>query len=626
MLGRAGGGAASTLPVLSLDGVWPRDGQGSADGTGQTALGSVGPTADPLHGGQMARPTPMDIAGAPETRGGRGPRRGSLPWPRAAAMPEGARPASAPPSAGRQGRARAAGTWPDAMLLAVVAAALLIAALSLRVTVDDAFWQVAYGRLMLAHGRLPRRDPFSWTMARRPVLLTEWLFDLAMAAAGAAGPVGAFSLAAVGPLGLGLFALSLFTRLSRHRLRAGCLTLCLLLLVTPFETLLPQVASFVFLAAVWWLLERARVAGPRALLALPPLFALWANVHGTFYAGLALVALDAALAARRPAGEGAGWRRLGMGIGARWLRRADPRAAGGSGAGAGHRNASHRAWGRLHARYRRRTARWLPAALAASAAATLLNPYGWRLYPAEIALATSPFHLRHIAEFASPNFHAPYLEWLVLPAILGTLALTLATRRRLPARAALAALVLLGGALVAVRVMPYALFALGALCASALRGRRRPPGPAPAPLAALTLAAALVGVVRLTPATWPTSTGYPAGAAAYVLAHRAALRGHPFNTYAWGSYLLWRWRGHPGVYVDSRGDFYDQGPVLGRYLRVVELRVNPGPYLRGQGVGWALLPRATPLAGVLAREGWRAAYSGRDAVVLVAPRGGALPD
>ena len=78
--------------------------------------------------------------------------------------------------------------------------------------------------------------------------------------------------------------------------------------------------------------------------------------------------------------------------------------------------------------------------------------------------------------------------------------------------------------------------------------------------------------------------------------------------------------------VEGRGDFYDQGPVLGRYLRVVELRVNPGPYLRGQGVGWALLPRAMPLAGVLAREGWRAAYSGRDAVVLVAPRGVALPD
>lgn len=517
---------------------------------------------------------------------------------------------------------------PDLPLLVVAAAAVVIALIALRAPPDDAFWQAAYGGWMLAHRALPRADVWSWTMAGRPVMATEWLFELAAGSASAVGPWASLPLALAGPLGLGLCALGLYGRLARSRPVAGLLALALLLLAAPFEAVLPQAASFALFAAVWWTLERARVAGPRPLAALPALFALWANLHGTYFAGIALVALDTALA---------------------WLTALRRR----------------RSWplGRLRTRCRRDTRRALPGVLGASAVATLLNPYGWRLYAHDLALATSPFHLQYIAEFASPNFHDAYLQRLLLPAILGALGLAVASPRRPPAREVVTALALIAGALVAVRVMPYALVALGALAASVARGRRAPTplaegagsvgdtasGPGAGDravgraagdvaadvgtdrpyraaqrwaLAAVPVAVVAFALLRWPPPAWPPATGYPARAASYVAAQAARLGPRGFNTYEWGGYLLWRWRGAPRVYVDSRGDFYDTGTVLAGYVAVLDLRVDPGAALRRQGVTWALLPRGLPLAAALRREGWRVAYADRLAVVLTAAGGG----
>jgi tetratricopeptide (TPR) repeat protein len=70
-------------------------------------------------------------------------------------------------------------------------------------------------------------------------------------------------------------------------------------------TLRPEAASFFLLGLLLLILSR-RAEAPRALLLLPPLFALWANVHALFAAGLGALVLvlsgdacDVALARRR---------------------------------------------------------------------------------------------------------------------------------------------------------------------------------------------------------------------------------------------------------------------------------------------------------------------------------------
>jgi len=468
--------------------------------------------------------------------------------------------------------------WPDLALAVVAAAGAALALRALRSPTDDAFWQIAYGRAILAHHALPAVDTYSWTAAGHAVVVTEWAFDTLLAAAVAAGPWAAYLLAAICILALGWSTLTLCTHLSRRRGTAGLLALGVLLCVAPFETLLPQLASFGLLALVWAVLESARSARrPRALWLLPPLFALWANVHGTFYLGLALVALDALLA-HAPTLPG-----------------------------------------RLVARYRRPSRRALPWVLLASAAATLANPYGWRLYGPELALAGSPFHLERIAEFQSPNFHMPLLHWVILPALLLALGVALGTTCRLPAREVVAALGLLAGSLVMVRLLPYALVGLAALAAGALRGNRQ--ALPPARWWQLGVVGVIVGgaVVAIPPPAWPPTGGAPVAAAAYVRQH---LVGRGFNTYEWGGYLLWVWRGDPAVYVDSRGDMYDTTWVIPAYTALIDVTVDPSRQLRQEGVTWALLPKEARLATVLRIEGWTSAFSGGPAVVLLAPAAG----
>ena len=467
---------------------------------------------------------------------------------------------------------------PDLAAAAVAAASAALATATVRSVTDDAFWQLAYGRQLVHTGTLPAVDTYSWTAAGHPLVVTEWAFDALMYLASAAGPWAAWSLAATTIAVLGLCALALYWRLCGNRATAGLLALGLLVLCLPFLQLLPQLASFALFAAVWLVLEIGRTRWrPRILWLLPLLLMLWANMHGTFYFGLALLGLDAVLALLGP--------RLPRALRARYTPQA------------------------------RRTLLWL---VPVCAAVTLLTPYGPRLYPPEVALAFSSFHFRYIAEFQSPDFHQPFLHYAVLPALLLALGLPLLRRRRLPARDCLVGLALLGGSLIMVRVLPYALVALGAVCAASLRTRRRPVRPALWWQWGVVAAALAALLLHEPPPAWPPTAGEPVAAARYVAGH---LGGRGFNTYSWGSYLLWAWRGHPSVFIDSRGDLYMETWVAQTYVEVRQLQVDPGKTLRALGVRWALLPLQSPLARVLRLQGWSAVYTGGPAVVLVPPAG-----
>ncbi len=466
---------------------------------------------------------------------------------------------------------------PDLGTVAVVVGAAAAALAAVRLPNDDIWWQVAYGRWILAHHGLPRTDIWSWTAAGHPVVVTEWAFDALMAAAaGTGGGAAAWLLALVCYVGAALAALGVLHGLGRNRPLAALLVLVWLVSFLPLGALLPQLASYGLLAAVWWVLEAARLRGPRRLLLLPPLFVVWANVHGSFFLGWILVALESALA---------------------W----GPALPG-----------------RLSTRFRPATRRWLPLALLGSVAAALCNPYGPHLIAYEWRLTTDPIHNAHIAEFQSPNFHDPFLHWMVLPAILlGLAAVATTGRRRLPAREVLAALGLLGGALVMSRMLPYALLGLAAVAAAAARGRRVPVRSAPWWQLAVMLAALAGAVALRPPGIWPVRTGEPVAAVAYVDSHGLGARG--FNTYEWGGYLLYGWDGRRQVYIDSRGDLYAQTPVLQRYVDMVDLKSDPGTVLRGENVAWALLPSGSSLAVVLSAEGWRPAYADPTATVLLPP-------
>ncbi len=120
---------------------------------------------------------------------------------------------------------------------------------------------------------------------------------------------------------LGLLVLGLMVRnAAREGVSFLVLSVAILLAtcaIGPGWSIRPQVFTYTFFALLLVILGRAFRPGARpdarALWLAPPLFALWANTHGGFPAGLAVLALYLgcrALAALWSAGRG-GWREVG---------------------------------------------------------------------------------------------------------------------------------------------------------------------------------------------------------------------------------------------------------------------------------------------------------------------------
>src|SRR4051812_11294442 len=170
----------------------------------------------------------------------------------------------------------------------------------------DTMWQITIGRWILEHRAVPRTDVYSFTMLGQPWISTQWLaqvaFAEAFALAGWTGPVvlASASIAAT---------FALLTRFLASRLSQSATLVFVaaaLALTTPHLLARPHVLALPMMMAWAAGLVRAADQGTAPTLRLLPLMALWANLHGGFVLGIALVlplALDAALnaeASQRP--------------------------------------------------------------------------------------------------------------------------------------------------------------------------------------------------------------------------------------------------------------------------------------------------------------------------------------
>jgi len=204
--------------------------------------------------------------------------------------------ASDPSNAARAG-ARRSEAAPFLLGLAVFA----LAAFSPAVLNDGDTWShVATGQWILQHGAIPRVDPFSYSFAGAPWTAHEWLsevlFALAFRGAGwggvalltaAAAALATFVMAREAARSLAGIPLLVVTALAASLIAPG-------LLARPHILALPALAMWS--AGLLAARRRSRAPAP----ALAALMALWANLHGGFAFGLALIApfaLEAALEA-----------------------------------------------------------------------------------------------------------------------------------------------------------------------------------------------------------------------------------------------------------------------------------------------------------------------------------------
>jgi hypothetical protein len=456
-------------------------------------------------------------------------------------------------------------------LAAIAIFLFTLAAFAPQVLGDGDTWShVATGEWIIAHGAVPRADPFSHSMPGAPWIAHEWLSEVILAFAFRLGGWSGVALltgaaAAAAALVVGLTA--------ARELRGAPLVAVVaigLSLVTENLLARPHVLALPIAAAWSAALIVARDRGRAPPLGLAALMTAWANLHGGFIFGLLLIgpfALEAATAA--PAG-------------ARF------EAARG----------------------------WATFALAALAAA-LINPYGGEALMLPFRLMAVE-NLSRIGEWRPQDFgHVGTME-LALLALLG-LALTRPFRMP-PIRAALL-VALVAMALeharhqVLLGILAPMLLA-GPIAAALGAGRVGEERRRVARIAfAATLAAALViGAMRLIAPIEPAD-----GATAPISALSAVppdLRRRPvLNDYAFGGYLIFE---HVRPFIDARVELYGD-PMLSLYAKLERGdREALETTLERYAIRWTIFPPLSPIVAALDRApGWRRLHSDATAVVQV---------
>jgi hypothetical protein len=452
----------------------------------------------------------------------------------------------------------------------------------------DTGWHIRAGEWILRHGRVPHHDLFSFTLPGKPWFAWEWLSELLMAWLHRSG-MAAVVLAATIVLSL---TFALLYRLLRARSGNVLIAIGLTGVAVAGSSIhwlaRPHLLTLLFTVIFLGILESRE---SRLLWLLPPLTALWTNLHAGFAFGILLIA--------------------GYAMGQR---------------------ASACAWTAV-----------------ASLAASLANPYGWHLH-AHIAryLAADSWQFDHINEFLSPNFHSRLaLCFELMLALAAAAAFWHLTRRRI--HYVLLALGPAHMALVSARNIPLFLIVAAVPVAVAIEewleagARSGLPRLAHRMVDAFTRLAADTGAVerlaRVPAASLvccgllaaglfaPSVSGkfrsefdaraFPAGAI-------PALRdsgGRIFTSDQWGDYLIYRLYPDINVFVDGRSDFYggDHEQIC---QDVWNVRHDWEQKLARYRVDTVLLPAEAPLAGALKESGrWRVAYDDGRAIVFRAAGG-----
>jgi hypothetical protein len=418
-----------------------------------------------------------------------------------------------------------------------LALALLVAtaALSLLDIRDfDYWWHLKTGELILANGAVPTADTYTYTVPGARYVDVHWLFQILVhllhGTGGHAAVVVAVFVVIAAAVGLSAAAASV-SRPDRPALVVFCVALGLL---AASDRIMPrpEIATLLLLCAEVYLLERWLERGGRAIWLVPPLFLLWANLHGLFAVGLGVIALalagealDAVLPGRRPLDRGRAQR--------------------------------------------------LAAVLALSLAACLVNPNGWELlaYPFEqLRMIGTPGQRSRGATSMEllPLTYWPYLRPQIVLGFLALAALAvvglLAEGRARRARHVLYVAVF--GALGVLAQRNTALFlAVGPLVAVRGLGAWLDRHALPARLQQAGALAVVAGLAALAADVWrgefhlrigdSRSPGlsivrplYPIGAAEWIAEHRPS--GPIYHNMADGAYLIWRLTPDYKVMADGR--------------------------------------------------------------------------
>jgi hypothetical protein len=441
------------------------------------------------------------------------------------------------------------------LFLAIALAACLMPAQ------NDTWWHLRAGHDMWVSGHLLLNDTFSHTVRGVFWPNHEWLSQILIYGAYALGGLPLLTLASAAAV-TGAWAI-VWRETPAPPHTKFLITVPVIVTACTAWSPRPQVLSLLLVTVTLALLRRRRYGW------LPPVFWLWANLHGAVVMGVLL---------------------LGAGLLAALVERPE-------------------------------SLRRLVLCMALCLLAMCATPLGWHFW-IEIVQSLARVRQLRIDEWAPPALAAPALLpfWLTIAVLIGlaatrgrALARDPAARREGHVTLCLCALAILPLALTAARnVPPFLMLAVPAVAAlrpkawDALTLRSAPhPGVnrAIAMTAAILVALAVPAAYasRLDRLQW---TPLPASS----LAALDMCRGNVYNRYDEGGYLIWFAPDHK-VFLDGRQDPYP--PALIKEQLRVESTGDFGQLFRRYDIGCTYLPADSLVGARLLRAGWTQLY--RDA-------------
>ena len=469
----------------------------------------------------------------------------------------------------------------------------------------DTGWHIRTGQWILAHGRVPDHDIFSFTKAGQPWFAWEWLWDVIFGWLHLHWGLAAVALVNTVLLGV-VFVLvyKLSWWKSGNALASIAVTLAAVAASVSHWLARPHLTTWLFVVLFYWLLEHDRAARTRALWWLPVLMVLWTNLHGGFVAGFLLVGAYAA----------------GEVISA--VVEAEP-------------GVRARAWASAR-RYG-----WIAAACAV---ASIINPNGLNLHVHIAKYLVDTSIQTGIAEFLPFSFQHPMAKFVEAMMLLAGVAAVWNAYRRHFVYTILLVMWMHAGLFSARHLPIFAIVAapILALClaemAPALRElkvaawlRRTAGGVAEAnselgsveridriPVVLALSVAVLAGLfwVRAGEKFEAVfdSKRFPVQAAERLVGPRYAAG--VFSTDQWGDYLIYRHYPNVKVFIDGRSDFYGQ-KFDDQYVQVVDAASNWEKPLDEYRVQTVLLPVDSAVNSVLKQSAsWRVVYDDHVAILF----------
>src|SRR5664280_2729102 len=458
---------------------------------------------------------------------------------------------------------------------------LLVAAIfafSVRAIAEpDVWWHLRNARYLLQYHSLPRVDTYSFTAGGFPSLDFEWLseipFLLGFKAMGLQGILAVY-FAILVLIYIGVYYLA--CRAGADCKNATVATLLAILLGV--VSVGPRMLLFGWLCLVGLLivLDRFRETG-KGLWMLPPLFALWINLHGSWVFGV--VVLVVTIASGLVRGE----------------------------------------WGLVVAR------RWSPVelkklllALAASLAALFVNPFGYKLvlYPFDLLFRQKDV-MQHLEEWQSVQFTGGTGK-LTLIMIFALPAAALFCRRRWRPDELILMAFALWASLSHMRFLFFAGLIAVPILAPCLTLFPPYDRKLDKPWLNGGIMAAIVGsLIFFFPSTaelqQQVSEKYPLAALAFM--QQRHLGGRIFNNYGWGGYMEWN---APELkpFIDGRADIFIYNGSFDDYVNA-NLIQKSFEILDKYRIDYALLEPDQPLSYLLRHSpAWQPIYSDKVAVLF----------